>query len=120
MFIKLTSQCCFIFIFWFGGQDKKQKAAKGQNKDVQESQGGQSILGNTQDAIDGEEEVKQERVITLGPLNMQDFKEAKNQVTPTLTNKEILFNGVFVNINLGADFISFIKKENIYCTFVFE
>ncbi|KAG4391586.1 hypothetical protein GLYMA_05G212900v4 [Glycine max] len=60
--------------------DKKQKAAKGQNKDVQESQGGQSILGNTQDAIDGEEEVKQERVITLGPLNMQDFKEAKNQV----------------------------------------
>ncbi|KAG5030007.1 hypothetical protein JHK87_013521 [Glycine soja] len=60
-------------------EDKKQKAAKGQNKDVQESQGGQSILGNTQDAIDGEEEVKQERVITLGPLNMQDFKEAKNQ-----------------------------------------
>ena len=50
-------------------------------------------LGNTQDALDEEEEVKQERVIiTLRPLNMQDFKEAKNQVTPTITNKEILFS----------------------------
>ncbi|TKY60681.1 AAA domain-containing protein isoform X2 [Spatholobus suberectus] len=56
--------------------DKKQKAAKGQNRDVQDSQGGQSIVGNTQD---GEEEDKQERVITLRSLNMQDFKEAKNQ-----------------------------------------
>ncbi|KAK7358561.1 hypothetical protein VNO77_00494 [Canavalia gladiata] len=46
--------------------DKKQKAAKGQN-DVQDSQ-------------DAKKEVKQERVITLRSLNMQDFKEAKNQV----------------------------------------
>ncbi|KAK7318165.1 hypothetical protein RJT34_02864 [Clitoria ternatea] len=45
--------------------DKKQKAAKGQSEDVQDS-----IVGN--DA--------EERVITLRPLNMQDFKEAKNQV----------------------------------------
>ena len=30
--------------------------------------------------MDAEDEVKQERVITLRPLNMQDFKEAKNQV----------------------------------------
>ncbi|XP_020224539.1 putative cell division cycle ATPase isoform X2 [Cajanus cajan] len=60
--------------------DKKQKAAKGHNKDVQDSQGGQSIVGNTRDALHGEEEVKQTRVITLRPLNMQDFKEAKNQV----------------------------------------
>ncbi|KAH1049176.1 hypothetical protein GYH30_019969 [Glycine max] len=60
--------------------DKKQKASRGQNKDVQESRG-QSVVGNTQDALDEEEEVKQERVIiTLRPLNMQDFKEAKNQV----------------------------------------
>ncbi|KAK7399150.1 hypothetical protein VNO78_10326 [Psophocarpus tetragonolobus] len=50
--------------------EKKQKVAKGQKEDVQDSQG----------ALDGEEEVTQERVITLRQLNMQDFKEAKNQV----------------------------------------
>ncbi|KAL2342709.1 hypothetical protein Fmac_003994 [Flemingia macrophylla] len=52
--------------------DKKQKAAKKQNKDFQDSQ-----VGNTQE---GQEEVEHGRVITLRPLNMQDFKEAKNQV----------------------------------------
>ncbi|XP_047156292.1 uncharacterized protein LOC124827307 [Vigna umbellata] len=46
--------------------DKKQKAAKRQNEDVQDSEGGQ--------------EIDQEIVIALRPLNMQDFKEAKNQV----------------------------------------
>ncbi|KAG2410830.1 hypothetical protein LR48_Vigan11g018900 [Vigna angularis] len=46
--------------------DKKQKAAKRQNEDVQDSEGGQ--------------EIEQEIVIALRPLNMQDFKEAKNQV----------------------------------------
>ncbi|KAK7251380.1 hypothetical protein RIF29_34524 [Crotalaria pallida] len=58
--------------------DKKQKdkAAKGQ-KDVEER--------NTQDAVVAEEEVKQERVITLRPLNMQDFKEAKNQVAASFS-----------------------------------
>ncbi|XP_061337840.1 uncharacterized protein LOC133284778 [Gastrolobium bilobum] len=50
--------------------DKKQKAAKGQNKD---------------DALDAEKEVKQERVITLRPLNMQDFKEAKSQVAASFS-----------------------------------
>lgn len=36
------------------------------------------MVGNTKEA---EGEVQQERVIiTLRPLNMQDFKEAKNQV----------------------------------------
>jgi len=49
------------------GQEKKQQGAGGQNNDVQ-------------DALDTEEEVQQERVITLRPLNMQDFKEAKSQV----------------------------------------
>ncbi|KAL5174322.1 putative AAA domain-containing protein [Glycine soja] len=58
----------------------QQERLKSLNKDVQESRG-QSVVGNTQDALDEEEEVKQERVIiTLRPLNMQDFKEAKNQV----------------------------------------
>ncbi|KAG4993089.1 hypothetical protein JHK86_029916 [Glycine max] len=47
--------------------EKKQKDAGGQNNDVQE-------------APDTEEKVQQERVITLRPLNMQDFKEAKSQV----------------------------------------
>ncbi|XP_027916950.1 uncharacterized protein LOC114176194 isoform X2 [Vigna unguiculata] len=46
--------------------DKKQKATKRQNEDVQDSEGVQ--------------EIEQEIVIALRPLNMQDFKEAKNQV----------------------------------------
>ncbi|CAK8539335.1 unnamed protein product [Lathyrus sativus] len=45
--------------------EKKKKDAEGQN---------------IQDGHDAEEEVKQERVITLRPLNMQDFKVAKSQV----------------------------------------
>ncbi|XP_039690299.1 ribosome biogenesis ATPase RIX7 [Medicago truncatula] len=44
---------------------KKKKDAEGQN---------------SQDAQDAKEEVEQERVITLRPLNMQDFKMAKSQV----------------------------------------
>ncbi|KAJ1416151.1 P-loop containing nucleoside triphosphate hydrolase [Sesbania bispinosa] len=60
--------------------EKKQKDVEGQNNFVQDVQGEQSTAGNTQDAQDAEEEVEQERVITLRPLNMQDFKEAKNQV----------------------------------------
>ncbi|TKY70986.1 hypothetical protein E2542_SST07281 [Spatholobus suberectus] len=60
--------------------EKKQKGAEGQNNNVQDVQGNQSTVGNTQDALDAEEEVQQERVITLRPLNMQDFKEAKNQL----------------------------------------
>ncbi|CAJ1937346.1 unnamed protein product [Sphenostylis stenocarpa] len=61
--------------------DKKQKAAEGQNENVQYSQAGPSIVGTTQDApLYGKEVVRQERIITLRPLNMQDFREAKNQV----------------------------------------
>ncbi|ESW32115.1 hypothetical protein PHAVU_002G294200 [Phaseolus vulgaris] len=60
--------------------DKKQKAAKKQNDYVKDSQGEPSIAGTNQDGTSGEEEIEQERVITLRPLNKQDFKEAKNQV----------------------------------------
>ncbi|XP_020204661.1 uncharacterized protein LOC109789991 [Cajanus cajan] len=45
--------------------EKKQKGGEGQNSNVQ----------------DAEEEAQQERVITLRPLNMRDFIEAKNQVS---------------------------------------
>ena len=45
--------------------EKKKKEAEGHN---------------SQDVEDGEEEVEQERVISLRPLNMQDFKVAKSQV----------------------------------------
>ncbi|XP_019446555.1 PREDICTED: uncharacterized AAA domain-containing protein C16E9.10c-like [Lupinus angustifolius] len=59
--------------------DKKQKdkATKDQNKDVQDR--------NKQGAVDTEQEAKQERVITLRPLNMQDFREAKNQVAASFS-----------------------------------
>ncbi|XP_073226139.1 uncharacterized protein [Cicer arietinum] len=57
--------------------DKKQKATKEHNKDIQDRQEEQSMVGNTQGA---KEKLQHERVITLRPLNMQDFKEAKNQV----------------------------------------
>lgn len=33
-----------------------------------------------EDASDSKEDIKKERVITLRPLNMDDFREAKNQV----------------------------------------
>ncbi|KAE9606545.1 hypothetical protein Lal_00014042 [Lupinus albus] len=46
---------------------KKQKDAEEQNNNVQGD-------------LNTEEEFKQEREINLRPLNMQDFKEAKNQV----------------------------------------
>ncbi|KAG6577172.1 hypothetical protein SDJN03_24746, partial [Cucurbita argyrosperma subsp. sororia] len=47
--------------------EKKRRAAEGQNKAVG----------------DGDGESKEERVITLRALNMEDFKEAKNQVKST-------------------------------------
>ncbi|KAI5383551.1 uncharacterized protein LOC127105237 isoform X2 [Lathyrus oleraceus] len=49
--------------------EKKQKLNKGQNKNT----------------LEAEEEVQQERVITLRPLNMQDFKEAKSQVAASFS-----------------------------------
>ncbi|XP_004511542.1 uncharacterized protein [Cicer arietinum] len=52
--------------------EKKKKDAEGQN---------------SEDAQDGEEEVKQERVITLRPLNMQDFKVAKSQVAASFASE---------------------------------
>jgi len=52
-----------IAIFVFGSR-KRRKMVKDKSKDAQ----------------DVEEEIEQERVITLRPLNMQDFKVAKSQV----------------------------------------
>ncbi|KAL2348003.1 hypothetical protein Fmac_002003 [Flemingia macrophylla] len=46
--------------------------------------GGERHNNNAQDA---EEEAQQERVITLRPLNMQDFKEAKNQVSASYASE---------------------------------
>ncbi|KEH21161.1 uncharacterized protein [Medicago truncatula] len=60
--------------------DKKQKATKEQNKNTQEAK---EQNKNSQEAK--EDEVPQERVITLRPLNMQDFKEAKNQVAASFS-----------------------------------
>ena len=47
-------------------QKKKQKAEEGQSTDG---------------ASDPKEEGKEERVIILRPLNMEDMRQAKNQVT---------------------------------------
>ncbi|XP_027913303.1 calmodulin-interacting protein 111-like [Vigna unguiculata] len=51
--------------------EKRQKGVEEQNNNA----------GNTQDGVEAKEEVKQERVISLRPLNMQDFKEARSQVS---------------------------------------
>ncbi|XP_047165244.1 ribosome biogenesis ATPase RIX7-like [Vigna umbellata] len=61
--------------------EKRQKGVEEQNNNVQEVPGNQSTVGNIQDALEAKEEVKQERVISLRPLNMQDFKEARSQVS---------------------------------------
>ncbi|PNX90640.1 P-loop containing nucleoside triphosphate hydrolases superfamily protein, partial [Trifolium pratense] len=50
--------------------DKKKKAMKEQSKNTEE---------------EAKEEVQKERVITLRPLNMQDFKEAKKQVAASFS-----------------------------------
>ncbi|CAK8579259.1 unnamed protein product [Lathyrus sativus] len=49
--------------------EKKQKGTKGQNNNT----------------LKAEEEVQPERIITLRPLNMQDFKEAKSQVAASFS-----------------------------------
>ncbi|KAK7307882.1 hypothetical protein VNO77_41325 [Canavalia gladiata] len=63
--------------------DKKQTIAEGQSKNVQDGQGKQSTVENTEGASDAKEEVQQETVITLRPLNAEDFEEAKNLVAPS-------------------------------------
>lgn len=49
----------------FSLQEKKKRAAEEQNKE---------------EGSDAKQDTKEERVITLRPLNMEDFREAKNQV----------------------------------------
>ncbi|XP_028804813.1 uncharacterized protein LOC114759742 [Neltuma alba] len=63
---------------------KKQKAAY---KDVQGRQGEESTVENAPDAGNAQEEVEQERVIVLRPLNMEDFREAKNQVAASFASE---------------------------------
>ncbi|KAK7406079.1 hypothetical protein VNO78_07696 [Psophocarpus tetragonolobus] len=59
----------------YSGSDLKEKKQKGG-----EAQGNSQVQ-------DAEEEVQQERVITLRPLNMQDFKEAKSQVAASYSSE---------------------------------
>ena len=56
----------FLSVINFDLQERKQRAAEGDNTDYASTK------------KDGAEE----RVITLRPLNMEDFRQAKNQVTP--------------------------------------
>ena len=57
----------FFFSLWFFFlQEKKQKADEGQS---------------SEDASDAKEEAKEEKEIVLRPLNMEDMRQAKNQVT---------------------------------------
>lgn len=66
VFRKRKFQAIYVYgtNFWFSNftlQEKKQRAAEGKN-------------------TENVSEVTEERVITLRPLNMEDFKVAKNQV----------------------------------------
>ncbi|XAR71678.1 Adenosinetriphosphatase [Bertholletia excelsa] len=56
---------------------KKQKAEEGQS---------------TEDASDTKEEGKEERVITLRPLNMEDMRQAKNQVAASFASEGAIMN----------------------------
>ncbi|CAL0311405.1 unnamed protein product [Lupinus luteus] len=56
-------------------QKKRQKGAEEQINNVEDV-----VQGERSTVRDTKEEFKQERVINLRPLNMQDFKEAKKQV----------------------------------------
>ena len=46
-----------------------------------------TLKGSQGDSTDTEDEVKQKRVIKLRPLNMQDLKEAKNQVAASFASE---------------------------------
>ncbi|OVA16930.1 AAA+ ATPase domain [Macleaya cordata] len=55
--------------------EKKKKAEEGQNAE------------ESSDKNEGKEESKEERVITLRPLNMEDMRQAKNQVAPSFASE---------------------------------
>lgn len=56
-----------VVVVFYTSKEKKRRAAEGQNAAAGE----------------GAEESKEERVITLRALNMEDFKQAKSQVKNT-------------------------------------
>lgn len=62
----MSSLLHHFIVRFLASKEKKRRAAEGQNK-----------------AGDGAGESKEERVITLRALNMEDFKLAKNQVNTT-------------------------------------
>ena len=49
-----------------------------------------SEQGQSSDGESNNEDVKEERVISLRPLNMEDFRQAKNQVTFFLINVNVI------------------------------
>ncbi|XP_057450019.1 uncharacterized protein LOC130741210 isoform X2 [Lotus japonicus] len=66
---------------------KKQEDVEGQYNNVHDEQGKQYATRNGNDAEDAEEEVEQERVITLRPLNIHDFREARSQVSASFASE---------------------------------
>ncbi|PQQ05834.1 peroxisomal biogenesis factor 6 [Prunus yedoensis var. nudiflora] len=73
--------------------EKKQRAAGGQNPQGAPSiNQAQSSEGQNPEAVPATEEHKEERVITLRPLNMEDFKQAKSQVSASFASEGAMMN----------------------------
>ncbi|KAL6280491.1 hypothetical protein ACE6H2_017372 [Prunus campanulata] len=73
--------------------EKKQRAAGGQNPQGAPSiNQAESSEGQNPEAVPATEEHKEERVITLRPLNMEDFKQAKSQVAASFASEGAMMN----------------------------
>ncbi|BBH03412.1 P-loop containing nucleoside triphosphate hydrolases superfamily protein, partial [Prunus dulcis] len=73
--------------------EKKQRAAGGQNPQGAPSiNQAQSSEGQSPEAVPATKEHKEERVITLRPLNMEDFKQAKSQVAASFASEGAMMN----------------------------
>ena len=70
-----ADQWCFFWFFF--SQKKKQKADEGKS---------------SEDASDTREEAKGEKVIVLRPLNMEDMRQAKNQVAASFASDGAAMN----------------------------
>ncbi|CAI9767689.1 unnamed protein product [Fraxinus pennsylvanica] len=87
-------------------QQERQKDMEKKQKD----EGGQS----SQDDTASKEETKEERVITLRPLNMEDVRQAKNQVSASFASEGSVMNELEQWNNLYGEGGSRKKKQLSY------
>lgn len=98
-YLRLTFGFGFHFssLFLLTLQEKKRRAEEGQKS------------GDT-----SAKENREERVITIRPLNMEDFKEAKNQVNSSLSLRKLLSNQV-LHCLISKQFLAYFCLRMAIC-----